>query len=96
LKGFAGSGKSYMIHQLKERLGKRFGYLAYTHTAKTNIDGQTTHSFLGISVKYGKSSGKTIERITKNYDGVIIDEINMLPLVVYRILCMLTPKSWIF
>jgi len=89
--GMAGSGKSYMIDKLKKILGETFGYIAFTHCAANNIDGETAHGFLGIG-RDSLSEGRFYD-VCKKYKGIIIDEVNMLPLAVYRVLCML-PKEF--
>ncbi len=89
IKGFAGSGKSYIINKLKEELKDTFLYCSYTHTAANNIDGITLHSGLGINFNNNNCYDKKIRNITEKYKGIIIDEINQVPIEIFRILNML-------
>jgi hypothetical protein len=100
IKGFAGSGKSKLIKDLMEyhtKMGIKFGYVAFTHTASNNIctesvRGQTAHSFFGMNGSNKISEGK-FHKLVKEYQGIIVDEINQLPLSLLRVLCML-PKEF--
>ena len=90
--GFAGSGKSHILRQYAEKLradGKRVAIGAFTHTASQNIGGQTLHSLLGIDCESGLQFNNAMERFIALYDVLMLDEMSMLPLSVYRILCVL-------
>ena len=62
--GGAGSGKSYTLMRLKERLGKDLNLTASTGVASLNIGGITIHSFakLGIGTD---SLEKIVSKIIK-------------------------------
>ena len=91
IQGFAGSGKSHMIKKLKAEL-PNFKVISFTHIASNNVGGLTSHSFFGID-ENGKSQEKLIIAISKKYEGLIIDEINQIPSIVYKILVKL-PQSF--
>jgi ATP-dependent exoDNAse (exonuclease V) alpha subunit len=84
--GGAGSGKSYTLMRLKERLGKELALTASTGVASLNIGGITIHSFakLGIGtdslekilLKIAKD--KKCEKRLLNVRYLAIDEISML------------------
>jgi hypothetical protein len=92
IKGFAGSGKSHMIKQLRQHLEK-FGCVAFTHTAANNVDGQTAHSFFGLNIEKCIPEDNVVDAILKRYNGIIIDEINQIPKIIYRVLAAL-PKTF--
>jgi AAA domain len=90
VKGFAGSGKSYIIDQLRKELGGSFLYVSFTHMAANNIDGQTICSAFGINFNMNDAAyDKTLRKVLKEYTGIIIDEVNQVPLTIFRILCQL-------
>ena len=90
--GFAGSGKTHAIPELQKQFQDDFAYIAFTHTAANKINGQTAHSFFGIS-EDGSVDEAKIKSILSAKQGIFIDEINQLPLCIYRILAYL-PKSF--
>lgn len=97
VKGFAGSGKSYIINNLRKELGDSFLYTSFTHMAANNIDGQTINSALGINFNKNNSAyDKTIRKIIQKYKGIIIDEVNQVPLSLFRILHQLPPEFHIY
>lgn len=88
LTGGAGVGKSTVIKELIEDLSpKEMPVLASTGAAAVLMGGRTFHSFFGIGIMEGGPAA-TFERASKNtklmkrlgqVEGVIIDEISMIP-----------------
>jgi hypothetical protein len=71
--GFAGSGKSYLINKLSERL--RCIKLAPTGLTAINIDGMTIDHMINV---YSRAKTSIIEYIERESDCVIIDEVSMI------------------
>jgi hypothetical protein len=71
--GFAGSGKSYLINELSNKL--RCLKLAPTGLTSLNIDGITVDRMVNI---YEKSRTGTIEYIEREIDCIIVDEVSMI------------------
>lgn len=88
LTGGAGSGKSYLIrHFMQELDPKAMPILASTGAAAVLLGGRTFHSFFGLGIMEGGVDA-TYERASKDarlmkrlkaVEGVIIDEISMIP-----------------
>ena len=88
LTGGAGSGKSYLIrHFMNELNPKQTPILASTGAAAVLLGGRTFHSFFGLGIMDGGVDA-TYERACKDQrlmkrlrdvEGVIIDEISMIP-----------------
>ncbi|MBK9324185.1 MAG: AAA family ATPase [Bdellovibrionaceae bacterium] len=88
LTGGAGSGKSYLIRHFMQQLdSKQTPVLASTGAAAVLLGGRTFHSFFGLGIMEGGVDA-TIERASKdhrllnrlkNAEGVIVDEISMIP-----------------
>lgn len=88
LTGGAGSGKSYLIrHFMQELDPKLMPILASTGAAAVLLGGRTFHSFFGLGIMEGGVDA-TYERGIKDHrllnrlkkvEGVIIDEISMIP-----------------
>ncbi|MGZ3772480.1 MAG: DEAD/DEAH box helicase [Pseudobdellovibrionaceae bacterium] len=88
LTGGAGSGKSFLIkHYMKDLDSKELPILASTGAAAVLLGGRTFHSFFGLGVMEGGPDA-TYERVAKDnrllarlrkVEGVIIDEISMIP-----------------
>jgi ATP-dependent DNA helicase PIF1 len=88
LTGGAGSGKSYLIrHFMGELNPKQTPILASTGAAAVLLGGRTFHSFFGLGIMEGGVDA-TYERASKDHrlmkrlkdvEGVIIDEISMIP-----------------
>lgn len=88
LTGGAGSGKSFLIRQfMKELDSKEMPILASTGAAAVLLGGRTFHSFFGLGIMeggpdatYQRASKETrlMSRLRK-VEGVIIDEISMIP-----------------
>ena len=80
--GTAGTGKSYLINQLKRLLGHRLLVLAPTGVAAFNTSGQTLHSALSLSTgrTVRELRGETLKDIQNRLstvDYLVIDEISM-------------------
>ncbi|WP_277576716.1 DEAD/DEAH box helicase [Bdellovibrio svalbardensis] len=88
LTGGAGSGKSFLIRQFMRELDpKEFPILASTGAAAVLLGGRTFHSFFGLGIMEGGADAayerasrdnKLMARLRK-VEGVIIDEISMIP-----------------
>lgn len=88
LTGGAGSGKSYLIrHFMGELDPKQTPILASTGAAAVLLGGRTFHSFFGLGIMEGGADA-TYERCCKDHrllnrlkkvEGVVIDEISMIP-----------------
>ncbi|XGC80550.1 DEAD/DEAH box helicase [Bdellovibrio bacteriovorus] len=88
LTGGAGSGKSFLIrHYMKELDSKEMPILASTGAAAVLLGGRTFYSFFGLGIMEGGPDA-TFERASKDkrlmtrlrtVEGVIIDEISMIP-----------------
>jgi len=86
--GGAGSGKSFLIrHFMKGVDSKVMPILASTGAAAVLLGGRTFHSFFGLGIMEGgpqetyhrvKDDGKLLKRLSQ-VEGVIIDEISMIP-----------------
>jgi ATP-dependent exoDNAse (exonuclease V) alpha subunit len=70
--GFAGSGKSYLVNRLSDRL--RCLKFAPTGLTSLNINGMTIDRMINI---YNHARNRTIEYIAREFDCIIIDEISM-------------------
>lgn len=88
LTGGAGSGKSYLIRHFTQELDPKLSpILASTGAAAVLLGGRTFHSFFGLGIMEGGPDA-TYERAQKDHrllnrlkkvEGVIIDEISMIP-----------------
>lgn len=88
--GGAGTGKSFLIEKIKEKLleeGRSFYVTATTSGAAYNIEGMTLHSFVGIGlgekdvayhVKTMKKSSSDKVARWNSIDTLIIDEVSMM------------------
>lgn len=85
--GPAGTGKTYIIKKLKEKLGDTCITASYTNKCSKNIDGITLHELFGI--RESKQVVKRKSKITDNIKTIIIDECSMIPLSMYKYLCSL-------
>jgi len=93
LTGGAGSGKSFVIREfMKDQNEKQMPILASTGAAAVLLGGRTFHSFFGLGIMEGGADatfqrllndGATLNRI-KKVEGVIIDEISMIPGEAFR------------
>lgn len=88
LTGGAGSGKSYVIREfMKNKDHQQMPILASTGAAAVLLGGRTFHSFFGLGIMEGGAQA-TLQRVFQNknvlkrikkVEGVIIDEISMIP-----------------
>jgi ATP-dependent DNA helicase PIF1 len=102
LTGGAGSGKSYLIrHFMQELDPKQVPILASTGAAAVLLGGRTFHSFFGLGIMEGGVDA-TYERGSKDHrllnrlkkvEGVIIDEISMIPGAALMVAEALTQKA---
>ena len=88
LTGGAGSGKSFLIRQFMRELDpKTMPILASTGAAAVLLGGRTFHSFFGLGIMdggpdatYARASKDTkLTARLRKVEGVIIDEISMIP-----------------
>ena len=88
LTGGAGSGKSFLIRQFRNDFDpKQMPLLASTGAAAVIVGGRTFHSFFGLGIMDGGSEAtfaraKNDQRLMRrlsDVEGVIIDEISMIP-----------------
>ena len=88
LTGGAGSGKSFLIRQFMRELDpKAMPILASTGAAAVLLGGRTFHSFFGLGIMDGgpdatyerASKDKKLTTRLRNVEGVIIDEVSMIP-----------------
>ena len=88
LTGGAGSGKSFLIrHFMKELDREEMPILASTGAAAVLLGGRTFHSFFGLGIMDGgpdatfarASNDKKLMARLRKVEGVIIDEISMIP-----------------
>jgi ATP-dependent DNA helicase PIF1 len=86
--GGAGSGKSYLIRHFMNGYDKKtFPILASTGAAAVLLGGRTFHSFFGLGIMEGgpqetyhrMKDDPRLHRRLNQVDGVIIDEISMIP-----------------
>lgn len=79
----AGTGKSYMIHKVAEKLP--IIKIAFTNKAANNIGGMTIHKFLGIDQVGEINIGEVIRNASK-FKAIVIDEYSMIPLNIWQLL----------
>lgn len=79
--GRAGTGKSTLLNYFRTHTKKKIAVLAPTGVAAVNISGQTIHSFFGfkpdITISKIKKIGGERNKLYKNIDAIVIDEISM-------------------
>lgn len=78
--GKAGTGKSTLIELIRNHVNKKIIVLAPTGLSAINVRGQTIHSFFHFPPRFiNRSSIRRLynDRIFKDIDTVIIDEISM-------------------
>ncbi|MFM6927442.1 MAG: DEAD/DEAH box helicase [Bdellovibrio sp.] len=102
LTGGAGSGKSFLIRQFMRELDpKTMPILASTGAAAVLLGGRTFHSFFGLGIMDGgpdatyerASKDKKLTARLRNVEGVIIDEVSMIPGQALMIAEALTQKA---
>lgn len=83
--GPGGSGKSHIIHQIKETMGEDSLFLAPTGIAALNIDGMTAHKAMGLAMGISTHHDFTKVRSDKQakllsskaIKRIVLDEISM-------------------
>ncbi len=78
--GRAGTGKSTLLQLFRNTTRKKIAVLAPTGVAALNVQGQTIHSFFGFPPNLISSKDifkRRDNRMFKNLDALIIDEISM-------------------
>ena len=84
LLGRAGVGKTYVLKHIKEHYGNKCVCLAFTNKATNNLGGQTIHNWIGINDE-GKINGKYYNQKLNNIEVIIVDEISMLNVELWKI-----------
>jgi len=88
LTGGAGCGKSYVVrHFMKDVIPKQMPILASTGAAAVLLGGRTFHSFFGLGIMEGGfeatfqrvSNDKRLLKRLSEVEGVILDEVSMIP-----------------
>lgn len=82
--GKAGTGKSTLLQLFRQTTKKKTAVLAPTGVAALNVQGQTIHSFFGFPPRIvtpqeaaRKVTRKDLQRLYKNLEVLVIDEISM-------------------
>lgn len=82
--GRAGTGKSTLLQLFRNTTRKKIAVLAPTGVAALNVQGQTIHSFFGFPPRIltpqeaaRKVTKKNLQRLYKNLEVLVIDEISM-------------------
>ena len=93
LLGRGGVGKSYaakmILKILTEEKGKRVCVMGFTNKCMIQwlpYGGKTIHKTFGVDLKTGQYDPAVIRRIMNNYDVVLIEEISMIPLDLWKII----------
>lgn len=93
LLGRAGVGKSFaakMIFKiLTEEMGKRVCVIGFTNKCMIQwlpYGGMTIHKRFGIDIKTGQYDPAVLRRIMNNFDIVLVEEISMIPLALWKVL----------
>lgn len=102
LTGGAGSGKSYLVRAfMYDKDPKTFPLLASTGAAAVLVGGRTFHSFFGLGIMEGgpqatfdraSKEGRILKRIA-GVEGIIIDEISMIPSSAFEVAEKLAKKA---
>ena len=82
--GRAGTGKSTLLQLFRSTTRKKIAVLAPTGVAALNVQGQTIHSFFGFPPRIitpseagRKTTRKDLQRLYRNLEVLVIDEISM-------------------
>ena len=83
VQGYAGTGKSYLIHCVRQLLGSSVAVLAPTGVAANNIFGSTIHSYLQIPChhNFAELDGEPLNQLQVRLSGIkyiIVDEMSMI------------------
>ena len=84
LLGRAGVGKTYVLNKIQEEYGNKCIALAFTNKATNNLGGQTIHNCIGIDGD-GKINAKYYHSKLSNVEVIIVDEISMLNIELWKI-----------
>ena len=91
--GRAGTGKSWaaknIIEILTKEMGKRVCVCGFTNKCMIQwlpYGGKTIHKTFGIDIKTGQYDPLAIRRIMNNFDVVLVEEISMIPLDLWKII----------
>lgn len=86
LTGGPGTGKSYLIRQMKKEAGPNYALVASTGAAAILIGGRTFHSYFSLGILQGGPTetvmralkDRRLKKRLKKITGIIIDEVSML------------------
>lgn len=84
LLGRAGVGKTYVLNKIQEEYGNKCIALAFTNKATNNLGGHTIHNCIGIDGD-GKINAKYYHSKLSNVEVIIVDEISMLNVDLWKI-----------
>ncbi len=84
LLGRAGVGKTFVLNKIQEEYGNKCIALAFTNKATNNLGGQTIHNCIGID-ESGKINAKYYHSKLSNVEVIIVDEISMLNVDLWKI-----------
>jgi hypothetical protein len=77
-----GTGKTYTAQNISSKLDK-VRKIAPTNKASLNLRGSTIHKFLNMDIE-GNISTKQLNKIKRNYEYIIVDEISMITKELWR------------
>ena len=77
-----GTGKTYTAKNIASQLDK-VRKIAPTNKASLNLKGSTIHKFLNMDIE-GNISTKQLNKIKRNYEYIIVDEISMITKELWR------------
>mgnify|MGYP003630293586 CR=1 FL=1 len=84
LLGRAGVGKTFVLKKIQEVYGNKCISLAFTNKATNNLGGQTIHNCIGLDAS-GKINAKYYHSKLNNAEVIIVDEISMLNVDLWKI-----------
>lgn len=77
-----GTGKTYTAKNIASQLDK-VRKIAPTNKASLNLKGSTIHKFLNMDIE-GNISTRQLNKIKKNYEYIIVDEVSMITKELWR------------
>ena len=97
--GDAGTGKSVVLRSTYDYLSSldngKVARIAFTNAAAAKIQGQTFHAFFGIDEgdEEGDINAIWMSRLLKKYKYILVDEISMVGLALYKYLSILALRG---
>ena len=77
-----GTGKTYTAKNIASQLDK-VRKIAPTNKASLNLKGSTIHKFLNMDIE-GNISTRQLNKIKRNYEYIIVDEVSMITQELWR------------